>query len=237
MLPEEYEPPKPAKFYDLLPRDIIDHWLDGRYSLGPHRTITYDALGWALMLRGFYRYEAFDEKNNLTHWGYEFIDLEGGEIYSGGVRLWSANAIAAPNHPYIWRSEMCKIDLTREHPRFLCAYRLVYLDKDKPPVTDSEKKLEEIHKGFSECFPTAGASMPGKNDLQDEPLRSCSLNYLAHNFDADWRAIKEASEHFYGVYELELKRGATKFEGPYRGAGSGGFMVGRATNIRIFNRG
>jgi hypothetical protein len=124
---EENSGPVPQQFFQPLPREVIRYWLEGNYTGGIAPSVAYDQLGWALMFRGFYRYQLSAPKAQNSHRGYCVIDLQNGEICCYGVRLFSASSqwkeIADYVHPFLWKSEAGTIRAGRSSARLSCALR------------------------------------------------------------------------------------------------------------------
>lgn len=116
----------------IVPPEIIDSWIRGEYLIGTRRGTGYDFIGWALMLRGFYRYEVHKSAPNaepsaamqseqpeilgpsdtLTHCGYCAVDLLEGDLFFSGLRLHTVPGVATEHAlkpaPSLWVSLFSK---------------------------------------------------------------------------------------------------------------------------------
>jgi hypothetical protein len=166
---------RPRQFFQPLPREVIRYWLEGSYTGGIAPSIAYDQLGWALMLRGFYRYRVSTTKVPVSHRGYCVIDLQNGEICCRGIRVYSDAAewdgIANNIHPFLWKSEVSTIRAGRSRARLSCAQRLL--------ATKEWRAL-----------PLTSNLLSSKDPTETTDEQKAAIDYIAATrFDQDWEAI------------------------------------------------
>jgi hypothetical protein len=177
----------PQPLTTLLPREVINLWLDGKYSTGPQRSVAYDRLGWSLMLRGLYRYEilAVDDSHfpPTTHRGYCIFDLYDGEMICYGIRVytgpqWDSYLHHQP-HPLFWYSDVCHIKphKTHEGAKFTCQYRLL-LPGRWEGAKDSLNPFRNLWGEAMTAPPQLAASQRG-------PEAQAAAEYFAQAFSSD----------------------------------------------------
>ncbi len=196
----------PRRLQTALPSEVIDQWLEGKYTGGPSRTLAYDRLGWALMLRGMYEYEIRADNGNgkivVTHRGYCILDLYGGELRCYGIRVytgdrWDAYLHYQP-HPCFWSSEVCHIKphSTHEGARLTCLYYLL-LPGDWQGVDHS---LDEFHDVWSNKL--QGVADPS-NEIRQREARAAA-NYFSNQYMTDhrktWDCVKK-NEDAQKIYQ------------------------------------
>lgn len=162
------------QFFQPLPREVIRYWLEGNYTGGIAPSIAYYQLGWALMLRGFYRYRVSTTKTPVSHRGYCVIDLQNGEICCRGIRVYSDAAqwdgIANNIHPFLWKSEVSTIRAGRSRARLSCAQRL---------LTTKEWR----------ALPLSSSLLSPKDPIETTDEQEAAIDYIATRFDQDWETI------------------------------------------------
>jgi hypothetical protein len=203
----------PRQFFAPLPTAIIRYWLDGKYAGGLAPSVAYEELGWALMVRGFYRYKV--EVSNggqlkLSHRGYSVIDLQDGDIVCKGIRVKSNDPwkkYLGWEYPFLWKSDVSAI---RSNPgersaRLTCALRLL--------ATDKWKGTSGIATAFKNLWSGGGGpnkEAPDQDDDVERKEQSIAIPYMARRLDEDWHKIKkEISEiklRLLKAQEEELNR-------------------------------
>jgi hypothetical protein len=219
------------RIFDAIPQDVINYWLEGKYIQGPHRPMSYDFLGWSLMVRGCYLYESFQGAQD-TVWGYCLFDLDNGDLYCAGLTLNSVSSDQPEgdeaNHPLLWRSEVCKVKSgpSQDKATLICIYRVVYPPTDRKE--DTWKPIEDLHDRFKKHWPEK--QMAGPEPDRDPKLREESIAYLKGQFDIDWKKLEGndakneelLNTSFFGMLILTLEKfgpkDRVKFAGHFRAA-------------------
>ncbi len=197
------------QFFQPIPSDVVRFWQDGKYSGGLQRSVEYDRIGWALMLRGIYMYETKDHHGvaepEPTHRGFGIFDLYDGELRCYGIRVWTGadwDPLQKIQHPLLWRSDVCAIQLdsVENQARLRCVYRLLcpIENFDREPKSGS---YEESVKVFRDCW--QGESMsPKDNSAIHAAETGTAVSYLTKCFERDWGAMrKRATDHANDVKE------------------------------------
>jgi hypothetical protein len=91
-----------SKDFQLIPNEIIEAWIRGEYYSGDLPSISYQYIGISLALRGWYVYETKLSTEPLFK-GIVKIDFKDGELFIGGVRLYTNLEGGRPN--LFWMSE------------------------------------------------------------------------------------------------------------------------------------
>jgi hypothetical protein len=233
----------PAHLLKPLPMEVIRYWLEGSYSGGLAPSVTYDQLGWALMIRGFYHYEVrqFENAgyNKFSHRGYSIIDLKEGEIYGYGVRLCSGDQwgkIRDFEYPLLWKSEASAIrpSSTKSQATISCAYRLL--------VTETWSGASKI--------PTAFRSRAWKRkkigpEIPVPQEQAIAIDYLVKDFESDWNRVNDTVKNsskpqegeFIGGFAVEAKVPASgapvQLQGTFSTVGLSTVVAGQVTYTRI----
>jgi hypothetical protein len=188
----------PAQFFKPLPDEVILHWLEGTYSSGIAPSVAYDQLGWALMVRGFYRYlvqdtDASGAATTPSHRGYSVIDLVDGELQCHGIRVYSSEEwkpLDAYEHPLLWKSDASSIrkSPTRHKATITCAYRLLF--------TDAWHGKTHIAKAFHDLWgPKKGKPKFDRCVRCDRRERAreqaLAIAYLSTDFQRDWNCVND----------------------------------------------
>ncbi len=183
--------------FDPLPREVVELWLEGKYANGPQRTTDYARLGWALMLRGYYRYQIFGDDDLTTvdysqltplQRGYCIFDLVRGELKCWGIRVMTSRewrAVSLVPHPLLWKSTTCdvKTDASGDSAYLDCMYRMV-VPRLIPLADDASQKRWD---------PFNRDSAPLRQGITDrEKEASTAVEYLRGFFDRDWKTHKES---------------------------------------------
>lgn len=193
-------------FFQPVPHEVIDLWLEGKYAGGLSPSVAYDQLGWALMVRGFYRYKVTERKKKapaqkkkaiprkkkapaknvktgdkakLIHRGYCVIDLNDGEICFKGIRLESPGwEFENEYHPLLWKSDASAIRQPSSGRKKHARLTCAYrlLNVDHHR---NDLEVSEVLKAF--------ASISDPRDSEKEV--SMAIPYLALHFDQDWQRI------------------------------------------------
>ena len=72
---------------NLIPTEFVQAWRRGEYLLGAQNSLDYQYAGWALTLRGYYRYEVCNKEEMLQFGGYTVVDVKRGDLYLAGIRF------------------------------------------------------------------------------------------------------------------------------------------------------
>jgi hypothetical protein len=178
----------PDQFFQPLPREVISYWLEGSYTGGIAASVAYDQLGWALMMRGFYRYKVnMSEKGKkpwLSHRGYCVIDLYNGEVRCHGIRVHTSDAwekfMPKCDHPLLWKSEVSAIRAGEPRVRLICALRLL------------ETKKWQGSPGITGAFDACWTETLDKETYDNPKECAIAISYIASHFEQDWHKIKDA---------------------------------------------
>lgn len=198
----------PRQFFEPLPTAVVRYWLEGKYAGGLAPSVSYEELGWALMVRGFYRYTVV-VNSSFSHRGYAVIDLHEGDIQCRGIRVKSEEALWGAykgyKHPLLWRSDVSAIRTTpgSRDARLTCALRLL-------PTDDWHGTLP-IPESFEACWKTVGGAPNVPDSAMERMEEAIAIPYLASQFEKDWHQTKDS-----------LKPGAT---GGHAAGDFSGFMV------------
>lgn len=88
-----------GKGFPLIPADIVKAWSRGEYHVGDVPSISYQHLGVALLLRGWYTYVDETQTGPAKKWaGIAKVDIKGSVLSMGGIRLFD-------KYPIFWRTE------------------------------------------------------------------------------------------------------------------------------------
>ena len=93
-------------FKSFIPAEFLESWTRGQYVIGP-RTLDYQYAGLALILRGFYRYDVWeqgqDDKAGALFGGYAVAYVRDNELNFAGFRLY-ARDVEGEQTPLFWKS-------------------------------------------------------------------------------------------------------------------------------------
>lgn len=183
-------------FFQPLPSDVVRFWQEGKYSGGLQRSVEYDRLGWALMLRGIYTYETEDDLGvrgpKQTHRGFGMFDLYDGELRCYGIRVWTGaswDPLKELQHPLLWRSDVCAIqtDPVDNKARLRCVYRLLC-----PYQGKKYRKLgKEMHNAFDVFKNLWDNRNRSRKNPQNVPGEAgWAVTYLTKYFERDWGPMR-----------------------------------------------
>ena len=203
--------------FDVIPQQVLEYWLSGRYQLGGHRSLDYDLLGWGLMLRGLYKYRVLaDERSDdgelqskFSHCGYCFLDFEGRGLYFGGIRLCSAAQMWEIRAPGYWRSHSARIHREAgEDYALTFDYRLATVVLENAKETHERVRQEVLGDRDVGC----------EEELTQEHEKA-AVSYLEKDFDEHWKLFGPSKTDILGLVHIgDLPRPtneALSFKGDY----------------------
>lgn len=203
--------------FDLIPQSIITSWLKGEYLIGISHSSAYEYIGWSLMIRGYYLYEVFEDRDEeeKTHWGYCLIDLKEKDLFFGGIRLWTAEdvikdmdekylEIFRSRLPLYWRSDFSHfVHSPPKNPELFFAYKLLR-NVEVSVLDEITKKLAE-NAGGKEKFMKVGPTP----DNIDEDLKKAIRTHLCDKLEKELEDVeRRAAEDgipLMGLIRLELE--------------------------------
>jgi hypothetical protein len=129
-------------------------------------------------------------KSTSRHGGYCFIDFADGELYVGGLRIWTAKGQSAADydHPLFFRSDMSRFIGSGDNTRFVFIYRLLPKPQGGLQERAEALRLRYLQAEFPGRFREASEQLRlrhGETGLKNKDARRVIVDYLLGDYDTD----------------------------------------------------
>ena len=126
-------------FKSFIPSEFLDAWMRGQYVIGP-RTLDYQYAGFALILRGFYRYDvqpksASGGELKGAFGGYAAAYLKNNELNFAGFRVYENGN--SEDIPLFWKSVFSRFHSNEDNKTEL--YFPYHIYRNRKASIDSTK--------------------------------------------------------------------------------------------------